>query len=307
MTVKKFFCHCMALCLMASVLINNEMLAQASQLGRQKTNQAEAENEAKADLETEGVLSEFTQAEIEGFYDDSVFVGDSLMLGFRNYAMKRKDDTLLSRIKFLAAGSLSVHNSFWDVENKDSVHPLYQGKKRYIWDSISLMKGKRVFIMLGVNDINVYGLEKTRDKYEELVGKIEESNPDAEVHIMSMTYVLHGKEKGNLENDTIREFNAMLEELAEENGWGYVALADSLADENGDLAEKFCSDGFVHQNAAAYDVWVSVLKDYAAQRLSLEDAEGGQTKEEAADSKSTEKTEPVKEKEPKGTEKGMGD
>lgn len=299
MTAKKFFCHCMALCLMAAALINNEMIAQASQLGRQKPNQAEAESETKADLETEGGLSEFTQAEIEGFYDDSVFVGDSLMLGFRNYAMKRKDDTLLSRIKFLAAGSLSVHNSFWDIKNKNSVHPIYQGQKRYIWDSISLMKGKRVFIMLGVNDINVYGLEKTRDKYEELVGKIEESNPDAEVHIMSMTYVLRGKEKGNLENDTIREFNAMLEELADENGWGYVALADSLADENGDLAEKFCSDGFVHQNAAAYDVWVSVLKDYAAQRLRLESAEDEQTEEKTADSKSTEKTENAQTKESK--------
>lgn len=286
MIIKKFYGCGMALCLMAAVLINNEITVQASQVSRQKPKQVETELEteesveAESESETESELLEFTQDEIESFYDDSVFVGDSLMLGFRNYAMKRKDDTLLSRMKFLAAGSLSVNNSFWDTKNKNSVHPIYQGKKRYIWESISLMKSKRVFIMLGINDLNVYGLEKTRDKYAELIGKIEENNPDAEVHIMSMTYVLHGKEKGNLENDTIREFNGMLEELAEENEWGYVSLADSLADKNGDLAKEFCSDGFIHQNAAAYDVWVSVLKDYAAQQLSRESTEEAETEEE---------------------------
>ncbi len=275
MMIKKFYGCGLALCLMAAVLVNNGIVVQAAQDSRQAPTNAETEKatETSVEGETGSELLEFTQEEIESFYDDSVFVGDSVMLGFRNYAQKRKDDTLLSRMKFLAAGSLSVNNAFWDTKNKKSVHPIYKGQKRYIWDSLALMESKRVFIMLGINDLNVYGLEKTRDKYKELIEKIEESCPDVEVYIMSMTYVLHGKEKGNLKNDTIREFNAMLEELAKENEWGYVSLADSLADENGDLAKEFCSDGFVHQNAAAYDVWVSVLRDYAAQQLSNAETE----------------------------------
>ncbi len=279
--IKKFYGCGLALCLMAAVLVNNEIIAQAAQDGGQAPINATTEQATEAGTEEEngGKPLELTQEEIEGFYDDSVFVGDSVMLGFRNYTQKRKEDTLLSRMKFLAAGSLSVNNAFWDTKNKKSVHPVYKGQKRYIWDSLALMESRRVFIMLGMNDLNVYGLEKTRDKYKELIEKIEESCPDAEVYIMSVTYVLHGKEKGNLKNDTIREFNTMLEELAKENEWGYVSLADALADENGDLAEKFCSDGFVHQNAAAYDVWVSVLKDYAAQQLSGVETEENESSE----------------------------
>lgn len=59
----------------------------------------------------------------------------------------------------------------------------------------------------------------------------------------------------------------MLKQMAEENGWGYVDIADALADENGDLAEGYCSDDFAHQRPEAYDIWVSVLRDYAKEQL----------------------------------------
>ena len=203
--------------------------------------------------------------EIDAYFDDSVFVGDSIMLGFRNYAMKRQD-TFLSRMGLLAAGSFSANNALWDVGG-ESVHPVYQGEQRQIWDSISLMGSKKVFIMLGMNDLNITGLEGTCEKYQELIGKIQEANQEAEIHILSMTYVLRGKEAGKLNNDTIREYNGMLKEMADENGWGYVNVADALADENGDLAEEYCSDGFAHQNPEAYDVWVSVLRKYAGEHL----------------------------------------
>lgn len=220
----------------------------------------------------EGSGTEMTAEEKEmeqktdAYFDDTVFVGDSIMLGFRNYAMKRQE-TFLSRMQFLAAGSYSANNSLWDLDNKDSVHPVYKGEPRYVWDSIAMMGSRRVFIMLGMNDLNVTGLDGSVEKYEELIGKIKESAPDAEIHIMSMTYILHGKEVGKLENNTIREYNSMLQEMAKEKGLGYVNVADALADSNGDLAAEYCSDEFAHQNPEAYDIWVSVLREYAKDQL----------------------------------------
>ena len=35
----------------------------------------------------------------------------------------------------------------------------------------------------------------------------------------SMTALMKGKGTGLLENDTIREYNSMLKQMAEENGW----------------------------------------------------------------------------------------
>ena len=94
-------------------------------------------------------------------------------------------------MNFLAAGSFSANNALWDV-GEESVHPVYQGEQRQIWDSISMMGSKKVFIMLGMNDLNITGLEGSCEIYQELIGKIKESNPDVEIHIMSMTYILKG-------------------------------------------------------------------------------------------------------------------
>lgn len=270
---KSMLSLCMATCMLAAaVMLSGEITVQASQdsaAGQIVTRVVGVLGE----LENEDKDEDKAEQQIEDFYDDAVFVGDSIMLGFRNYAMKRQDDKLLSSLDFLAAGSFSINNSFWDVDNKNSVHPVYKGKKRYVWESISMMESKRVFIMLGMNDLNITGVEGTCEKYEELIGNIKESCPDSEIYLMSMTYVLHGKEKGKLQNDTIREFNGMLEELAEENGWSYVNIADAIADKNGDLAAQYCSDDFAHLNSAAYDVWVTVLKDYAKEQIVQETQE----------------------------------
>lgn len=250
-------------------------LGPASLLVESTESEEAANTQTEAVLETETAASEvaetepreISEQEIDAYFQDSVFVGDSVMLGFRNYAMRRQD-TFLSNIKFLAAGSLSAHNAFWEI-SADSVHPIYQGEKRMIWDSISMMQAKKVFLFLGLNDLNVGGVDGSCTKYKELIDKIKETVPDVDISVISMTYTLAGKGKGKLNNEEIRKFNEKLAEMAKENGWGFVNLAPALADENGDLAPQYCSDQFVHQTTAAYDVWVSVLRSYAKERLQV--------------------------------------
>lgn len=214
---------------------------------------------------------EITEEEIDEYFANTVFLGDSIMLGFRNYTRKQAEDSFLKQIQFLAAGSYSASNSLWDVTS-ESVHPLYQGKKLQAWDSIELIAPKQVFICLGLNDLNISGLQGSLDKYKELIARICEKSPEVDIHIISMTYTLAGASSGLLNNDTIREYNLMLLDAAIENGWGYIDVANPLADDNGDLAEAYCSDGFVHQTAAAYDVWTTVLREYARADLRVETA-----------------------------------
>ena len=71
---------------------------------------------------------EVAESEVDAFFSNSVLVGDSVMLGYRNYCMKSTDPFLKS-LRFLASGSFSVHNALWPV-NSESVHPIYQGAQR---------------------------------------------------------------------------------------------------------------------------------------------------------------------------------
>ena len=202
---------------------------------------------------------------IDQYFAGSVFTGDSVMMGFRNYAMNRRN-TYLGGIQFLASGSFSVHNALWPVSSK-SVHPVYQGQQRPVWESMGMLNAKRVFMFFGLNDMNMGTLENTCDCYAQVIGNIKAHCPDAEIHIISMTYTKQGKGRGNLNNPNIRRFNELLKQMALANGWGFVDLASHLSDANGDLPAVYCSDNYVHQTGAAYDVWSAVLREYARTQL----------------------------------------
>ena len=206
---------------------------------------------------------EVSEAEVDAFYADSVMVGDSVMLGFRNYTM-RSADPFLKSIGILCAGSFSVHEAFAPVSSS-SVHPVYQGAQRPVWESIALMGRKHVFLFFGLNDIALD--DNTPQLYQKLVAKIKEASPEAQINIISMTYTAEGAGKRRLNNDNIRKFNAEMKNIAVQNGWGYVDMATPLADGNGNLAAAYCSDHYVHQTNAAYQVWVQVLRQYAKEIL----------------------------------------
>ena len=241
---------------------------QPALMGPLDSSAASEETEMTAALEETGPSAAevvISEEDIDAYFDNSVMTGDSIMLGFRNYAMRRQN-TWLSRIQFLAAGSYSTSHALEPVTQK-SLHPMYAGQKRQIWESIALMGAKRVFLLFGMNDLNISGIEGTCENYKAIVANIKALSPEAEIHLISMTYVLRGKAKRKLNNDNIRVYNEALRKLAADNGWGYVDLAPHLADEGGDLAAVYCSDDFVHQTPEAYDVWCGVLREYAREQL----------------------------------------
>ncbi len=221
-----------------------------------------------------------TEEMIDDFYANSVFVGDSVMLGFRNYAMKNAD-TYLGKIQFLASGSFSVNNAL-QPPSSESTHPIYDGKQRYIEESISLMQADRVFLFFGINDVALAELPDVCDKYVELIGRIREQSPDVEIYIISATYTLAGQGGKKLNNENLSALNSLMQEKASENGWGYIDIMSALDDGNGNLAEEYCSDGYLHQNTAAYDIWSEVLREYARTQME-EDSENPEEDPENTD------------------------
>lgn len=194
------------------------------------------------------------------YYARSVFIGDSLMVGFRNYAANAKT-SYINKANFLCAGSYSLRNA---LVQGSKLHPTYKGKKRPVWESIAEMDVDRVFIMFGMNDISIVGTDKSCENYVSLISKIKQAKPGIEINIISMTNVLAGHEGKGLNNAAVRDFNTKLAALCSTNGWGFCNLAPLLVDENGALASVYCSDHFVHHTNKAYsEAWESFFYQYA--------------------------------------------
>ena len=201
-----------------------------------------------------------TSQDAAAYYARSVFIGDSVLVGYRNYLAKKKDSPV-SSATFLAASSYSAAHA---LNEKDSLHPIYRGKKQPVWTAISQMDVDRVFIMLGTNDLVVKDAGPASDDVLALVDKIKATNPGKEIHIISMSPVYEGTSKGAMNNPTINVYNSLLFQGASKRGAYYLDLNSHLLDSNGNLASKYCSDRYVHQSYTSYsEVWDPVFTAYA--------------------------------------------
>ena len=205
--------------------------------------------------------SRTTSQDAASYFAKSVFIGDSVMVGYRNYLASHKESPV-SSATFLAATSYSAAHA---LNVNDSLHPIYGGKKQPVWTSISQMNADRVFIMFGTNDLVVKDAFRASADVMALVDQIIATNPGIEINIISMTPVYAGVSKGALNNPTINAFNIMLFQGASQRaGVYYLDLNSKLLDANGDLAAQYCSDNYVHHNNTSYaQIWDPFFTAYA--------------------------------------------
>ena len=215
-----------------------------------------------------------TAAQCDEYFKDSVIVGDSVMLGFKNYVGQKRatNSGFLSSAKFHVGGSYGVHNALQPVSSK-SVHPLFGGDQTTIEDAVKAMGAERVFILFGLNDVGLYsegkGPEETFEKYKQLLLKIKEKNPNTEIVILSATYLYepYDKQMVKLTTKKLRALNQLMLDYCNKNGIDYIDVATALSDSKGYLKPVYCSDEKCHLTNAAYDVWTDILRAYAAQKL----------------------------------------
>lgn len=192
------------------------------------------------------------------FFDDAVFIGDSVTYMLYNYEMA---NDVLGDVQFLVRGSYSA---FHAVNNTMLIN--YQGISMRLPEAIAATGAKKAFFMLGTNDIGAYGIEKTMDNWNTMIARIRELVPDIEIYIQSMTPVWTGGEKGGLNNPNADQFNEELKVFALDNNCTYVDIASYMKDATGGMAQKYCSDEYVHLTELGAQVWIKVLKSFAEGR-----------------------------------------
>lgn len=188
------------------------------------------------------------------FFSESAFIGDSVTLKLRNYNTSKG---VLGDTTFLCKGSYSVAHA---VNN--TMYLNYQGNEATPQDALAGSGVKRVFILLGMNDIALHGIEKTIENWGKLVSNIREKCPDMEIYIQSGTPIYKEGEKGKLNNENMIKYNAQLKSFAAANDCTYIDVYTPFKDPAGGLAEKYCSDAYVHFTDAACQLWVEILTEY---------------------------------------------
>lgn len=210
----------------------------------------------------------------DAYFDGSLFLGDSIMEGVRQYvAARRKEQTTLGNAKFLTS-IMGISLADLVGERQPCIYYSYGGKEAPLEELIAGMELKRIFLLLGLND-----LAGTDDSVDEIVGRyarlldnLRGAFPEAELIVITNPpkvasawlpdYALNR----SFGNARIGEFVAALKRMCEDGGIPLVDAYECLAGENGALPDGWCRDGYVHLNNAGSARMVEALYAFAADR-----------------------------------------
>ncbi len=123
----------------------------------------------------------------------------------------------------------------------------------------------KIFLLIGINDISHgHTVDELARRYERLVKKIREESPSTRLYLQSVMPInncfkrykgLIGKEQ------TIKDLNGRIREIATEHGATYIDLWTFLANQEGKLDPGFTNDG-LHLNGRGYRVWTRGIENF---------------------------------------------
>ena len=123
------------------------------------------------------------------YFDDALMIGDSRIEGFRLYGD-------LEGPTYYAQTGISLSQLLYLPE----IATLPNGQKTDLRNALKQVKFKKIYIMIGVNNIGAYTTMDFREEFEDLIEIIHSYQPDAVIFIMSIMHISSSYESGALNN-----------------------------------------------------------------------------------------------------------
>ena len=121
--------------------------------------------------------------------------------------------------------------------------------------TIATVKPEKVFVMGGINGLNIMPLKIFPEKYELMIQSIKEAAPEADIYFQSILPV-----KSHKMTKKIIECNKIIDSLSNVYGCRYIDLF-SLYEKEGAMNMDYSVDG-THLKPEHYDKWAEAIREY---------------------------------------------
>ena len=206
---------------LATVSVSDATTAQDDTAGTDSTQQTNASGSGET-IDSAAVVPAQSDSVDDSYFSDAVFIGDSRMEGFRNASG-------ITQGTFLTGVGLSINDMDKQIiSTADGNISVYQG--------LSGRKYKRIYLMLGTNDLGFYPW----DQFHAL-------QPDAIIYICSVIYVEESKIAKGFEydnNQNVQTINQYILSTCEDLWYSYyLNLNEIFSDGNHELIPGASADG----------------------------------------------------------------
>lgn len=188
----------------------------------------------------------------DNYFQDAIFIGNSRTEGFFLYSG-------LEGSTSYATQGLNINTVFTRETVKQD-----DGTKISVIDAMRAKPDfKKVYIMLGLNELGWVSLDQFQEQYGKLVQAVKEIAPDAIIYIESILPVSAAKSSSSTiyNNERIKLFNERIFAVAQAQKVFYVNVGEAVMDENGCLPSDFTPDG-IHLQKKACQQWLAYLKSH---------------------------------------------
>lgn len=209
------------------------------------TEDTTAEDEETSEETTPAPVNPLTGYD-RGFFDNDLFIGDSISTGLYLYGFLDKSNV------FAEVGLNPESAVYHQIDGVSCV-----GKT-------SAMQPRNIYIMLGTNGLAYFDGAYMANKLIELIAELEIACPTANIYIITIPPVTAAHEaEGQETMDMVNAYNAKLKELCSMGGYGCIDLCTLLQDENGYLSSRYAEADGLHFLGDAYTAMLSYVEQVA--------------------------------------------
>ena len=168
----------------------------------------------------------------DSYFEDAVFIGNSRMEGLVT-------NVSIGDIRAITSVGMTVESA------KDEKLVRDGDEKITVIGKLEKDNYKKVYLMLGTNELGWVHPETFIDEYSSLIDEIRAVNPDALVYVFSIMPVNEGlvQNPEYQNNSHISTVNAMIKKMCDEKEIYYLNVYDFLYDEESGLEVRASTDG----------------------------------------------------------------
>lgn len=191
------------------------------------------------------------------YFDDALFIGDSLTQGFQIYSSSFQNAKYAAYVgvgpKELTEGTVANIN----------------GEQVSAIDEILAANASKVYILLGTNSLQNLTDEAFIKYYNDFLDFLIPQLPAETVYYIQAIPPVSAEKAASDESYTlsrIQSVNDQLAQMAYTRGLNFINLYQGLAGDDGALRAEYASGDGIHLNDAGYDAWREYLITHTAYR-----------------------------------------
>ena len=190
------------------------------------------------------------------YFDDAMFLGDSLADGFKVYTR-----TGSLALKDSGAVYLTQKSTTPRTFLQPGIHVDAGRGPVDVWATIQQLQPKKMYITLGTNALMSMDADTFIDGYYQLIDKIRQTSPDTMIYVTTVTPVTawKGQQESRMSFERILSFNQRITKMCVEKDVALINLYDVLKSSSGYLREEIAAGDGYHLTPTGYQEWLDYL------------------------------------------------